>query len=187
MNEEVNLYLDDAKESMDNAINHLKGDLSKLRAGKASPAVLDGLMVEYYGAMTPLSQVCNVNTPDARTILITPWEKAMINPIETAILKANLGFNPSNDAIVIRINVPPLTEERRRDLVKKVKVDAENTKVSIRNVRRDVNAGIKDLLKDGLAEDLAKDAEISVQDLTNKYIAKVDELVNEKEKDIMTI
>lgn len=187
MNEEVQIYLDEAKESMDKALAHLNYELGKIRAGKASTAMLEGVMVEYYGAPTPLSQVANVNTPDARTIIIQPWEKSVIAAIERGIINANLGLAPTNDGVIIRLTVPPLTEERRRELVKKTKGEGENAKVSIRNIRRDVNAGIKDLQKDGLPEDMAKDAETKVQNLTDKYISRVDELLVEKEKDIMTV
>jgi ribosome recycling factor len=187
MSEEVSMYLDDAKETMEKAMVHLKSELAKVRAGKATPAILDGIVVEYYGAPTPLSQVANVNTPDARTIVIQPWEKGIIPAIEKSIINANLGLAPQNDGIIIRLTIPPLTEERRRELVKKVKNEGENSKVAVRNIRRDVNAAIKDLQKDGLSEDQAKDAEARVQDMTNKYIARVDEILAEKEKDIMTV
>jgi ribosome recycling factor len=187
MNEEVQLYIDDAKESMEKAINHLQLELSKLRAGKASPAMVEGVKVDYYGAPTPLMQVANVSTSDARTISIQPWEKNMIGPIEKAIINANLGLTPSNDGIIIRINIPPLTEERRRELVKKTKGEGENGKVSIRNIRRDANESIKKLQKDGLPEDVAKDAEAKIQQLTDKFIARVDEVLAGKEKEIMTV
>jgi ribosome recycling factor len=187
MNEEVQLYIDDAKESMEKAINHLQLELSKLRAGKASPAMVEGVKVDYYGAPTPLMQVANVSTSDARTISIQPWEKNMIGPIEKAIINANLGLTPSNDGIIIRINIPPLTEERRRELVKKTKGEGENGKVSIRNIRRDANESIKKLQKDGLPEDAAKDAEAKIQQLTDKFIARVDEVLAGKEKEIMTV
>jgi ribosome recycling factor len=187
MNEEVQLYLDEAKETMDKALAHLNYELSKVRAGKASTSMLEGVMVEYYGAPTPLSQVANVNTPDARTIIIQPWEKSVISAIERGIINANIGLAPTNDGIIIRLTVPPLTEERRRELVKKTKGEGENAKIAIRNIRRDVNGGIKDLQKDGLPEDMAKDAEAKVQTMTDKYIAKVDEILVEKEKDIMTV
>jgi len=187
MNEEVQIYLDETKESMEKALAHLSYELGKIRAGKASTGMLEGVMVDYYGAPTPLNQVANVNTPDARTIIIQPWEKSVISAIERGIINANLGLAPTNDGIIIRLTVPPLTEERRRELVKKTKGEGENAKVSIRNIRRHVNAGIKDLRKDGLPEDMAKDAETKVQNLTDKYIARVDELLVEKEKDIMTV
>jgi ribosome recycling factor len=187
MNEEVKLYLDDAKDSMEKAVNHLNLELGKIRAGKASPAMLEGVRVDYYGTPTPLSQVANVSTPDARTIMIQPWEKSMITPIEKAIVYANLGLTPTNDGIIIRINVPALTEDRRKDLVKKAKQEGENDKVAIRNIRRDANEEIKKLQKKGLPEDVAKDAETKIQDLTNKYIAKIDDVLAAKEKEIMTV
>lgn len=187
MEEEVQLYIEDAEDKMKKAVMHLEDELARVRAGKATPTLLDGIMVEYYGALTPLSQVSNVNTPDARTIAVQPWEKSMIEPIEKAIQAANIGLNPMNNGEMIRINIPPLTEERRRDLVKQVKNFGENTKVSIRNARRDANEAFKKLKKEGLAEDLEKDAELEVQELTNKYISKVDKVLELKEKDIMTV
>ncbi len=187
MNEELDLYLDDAKERMNAAIDHLGKVLAKIRAGRANPAVLDGVLVDYYGTPTPLNRVSTINTPDARTIRVQPFERNMVPVIDKAILTANLGFNPSNNGEVIIINVPPLTEERRRDLVKQVKNEGEIAKVSIRNTRRDTNEEIKKLQKNGLAEDLAKDAEDEVQELTHKYSVKVDEMLAQKEKDIMTL
>jgi ribosome recycling factor len=187
MNEEVQFYIAEANESMDKAIHHLQVELSKLRAGKASPAMVDSVKVDYYGAPTPLSQVANVSTSDARTISIQPWEKNLIGAIEKAIINSNLGLNPSNDGMIIRINIPPLTEERRRDLVKRTKGEGENAKVSIRNIRRDANESIKKLQKDGLPEDMAKDGEAKIQQVTDKFIARVDEVLAVKEKEIMTV
>lgn len=187
MNEEVQLCIEDAKEKMENAINHLNNELVKLRAGKANPAVLNDIKIDYYGTLTPLNQVSNINTPDAKTIAIQPWEKNLIGDIEKAILAANIGFTPINNGELIRINVPPLTEERRRDLTKQVRHEGENAKVSIRNSRRDANEYLKKLKKDGLEEDMEKDAEIEVQKLTDDYSKKVDVLVENKEKDIMTV
>ena len=187
MQEDIDFILDTAKESMDKSINHLENALSKIRAGKASPAMLDGVMVDYYGSQTPLNQVSNVNTPDARTLSVQPWEKAMLEPIERAITNANLGLNPQNNGELVMINVPPLTEERRKDLVKKVKAESEDAKVGIRNARKDANDEIKKLEKDGLSEDLSKDAVEEVQKLTNTYSDKVDNEVDRKEKDIMTV
>ena len=149
--------------------------------------MLDGLMVDYYGSMTPLNQVSNINTPDARTIAIQPWEKAMIAPIEKAIINANLGFNPDNNGEVVRINVPPLTEERRRTLTKQVSQEGENAKVSLRSARKDANEALKKLLKNGLSEDLEKDAEAEVQELTNKFSKEVDRLLEEQNREILTI
>lgn len=187
MNEEIELIIDVAKSAMDKAIKHLEDELLKIRAGKANPSMLDSVMVEYYGNPTPLNQVANVNTPDARTLRVQPWEKSMLEPIETAITYANLGLNPQNNGEVIMIAVPALTEERRRDLVKRAKAEAENAKVSIRSARKDANDEIKKLEKDGLSEDLAKDAEDSVQKLTDQFNNQADAEVNRKEQDIMTI
>lgn len=187
MSELVKSQLDQTVVLMDKAIEHLDNELAKIRAGKASPAMLEGLYVDYYGSSTQLNQVANVNTPDARTIAIQPWEKQMLGVIEKAIFGANLGFTPMNDGIMIRINIPPLTEERRRDLVKQAKGELEHAKVSIRNIRRDANEAIKKLQKDGLAEDLAKDAEAKIQQFTDQYSAKADKHLELKEKEIMTV
>lgn len=172
---------------MDKAIAHTDAELTKIRAGKASPSMLDDIVVEYYGTPTPLSQVGSVNTPDARTIVIQPWEKSLLNPIEKAIKEANLGVNPQNDGVIIRINVPPLTEERRRELVKKAKGEAENGKIAVRNIRKDANEKIKKLKSEGVSEDDIKVGEAEVQKLTDGYIVKVDQLSEAKEKDIMTV
>lgn len=187
MTEEVKMYLDDAKEKMDASIEHLERELLKIRAGKASPSMLQGVMVDYYGSMTPLAQVANVSVPDPRTIAVQPWEKTMISPIEKAIMNANLGFNPDNNGEVIRINIPALTEERRADLVKQSKAECEHAKVSVRNARRDTNDELKKLVKEGLSEDLEKDAEAEVQKMTDAFGKKIDAMLAEKEKDIMTI
>jgi ribosome recycling factor len=176
-----------ANENMQGALFHLTNELTKIRAGKADAHMLDGLFVDYYGSSTPINQVCNIHTPDPRQIVIQPWEKTMIEPIEKSILKANLGLNPINNGELIRLNIPALTEERRRQLVKQVKNEGENTKISIRSARRDTNDEVKKLKNSGLSEDLAKDAEIEVQNITNTFIGKVDELIVKKEKDIMTI
>jgi ribosome recycling factor len=185
--EEIELFLEEAKELMDKAVDHANQELAKIRAGKAMPNMLDGIMVEYYGAMTPLNQVASVNTPDARSLLIKPWEKAVLNDIERAIINSDLGLNPQNDGETIRIIVPPLTEERRLGLMKQVTAEAENGKISIRNARKDVNDSLKKLLKEGVSEDLVKDAEAEVQKLTDAHTAKIDQLVVAKEADIMTI
>ncbi len=187
MTEEIEILLEMAQEKMNNSINHLEHELIKIRAGKANPGMLEGVMVDYYGSMTPLQQVANVNTPDPRTIAIQPWEKSMIQPIEKAIMAANLGFNPENNGELVRINVPPLTEERRKDLVKQAKKEAEDARISIRNVRRDSNEELKKMKKDGLAEDIEKDAEAEVQKLTDKYSKIIDDLIAKKEKDILTL
>ncbi len=187
MSELVKKQLDDAKASMEKAIDHADNELSKIRAGKASPAMLDGIMVDYYGTPTPLTQIGNVNTPDARTIVIQPWEKSLLSAIEKAIMEADLGVNPQNDGVIIRINVPPLTEERRKDLVKKVKAEAENGKIGIRNIRKDSNEKIRKLKTEGVSEDEMKTGEGEVQKLTDSYIIKVDKMSEAKEKDIMTV
>lgn len=187
MQEEVDFILEQTEEYMNAAIAHLEKELLHIRAGKASPAMLDGVMVEYYGSLSPLGQVANVSTPDARTVAIQPWEKGLIPVIEKAIMNANLGFNPDNNGEIIRINVPVLTEERRRLLVKQVQQEGENAKISIRTVRKDANESLKKLQKDGLSEDLEKDAENVVQKMTNDFGIKIENLVKAKEKDIMTI
>lgn len=187
MNELISIELDDCKEKMTKAVAHTESELTKIRAGKASPSMLDGISVDYYGSATPLSQVSNVNTTDARTIVIQPWEKTMLGTIEKAIIDSNIGLNPQNDGVVIRLIVPPLTEERRRDLVKKAKEEAEKGRVAVRNIRKDANESIKKLKNDGASEDEIKVGEAEVQKLTDTYIAKVDQLAELKEKDIMTV
>ncbi|MEH6406811.1 MAG: ribosome recycling factor [Leeuwenhoekiella sp.] len=187
MNEDIQLLLDTTEEAMQNAISHFKKQLVNIRAGKASPAMLGSVMVDYYGSMTPLAQVANVNTPDGRTISIQPWERAMIPQIEKAIINSNLGFNPMNNGDNIIINVPPLTEERRKELVKQAKAEAEEAKIGIRNDRKGANNEIKKLEKDGVAEDICRNAEIDVQNLTDKHIVKVEEILVIKEKEILTV
>lgn len=184
MNEEIKFILEATKESMDNALVHLEKALVKIRAGKASPAMLSSVMVDYYGSQSPLSQVSNINTPDGRTISVQPWEKKMLSEIETAIMNANLGFNPMNNGEMIIINVPPLTEERRKQLVKQAKSEAEEAKISIRSARQDANKEIKNV---GVSEDLEKNAEIDIQEMTNKYTEKVDAVLEVKEADIMKV
>lgn len=185
MNEEIEFILDTAKEAMANAISHLEKELISIRAGKATPAMLSTVMVDYYGSQTPLSQVANVNTPDGRTITVQPWEKSMLQEIERGIAYANLGFNPMNNGETIIINVPPLTEERRRDLAKQAKAEAEDAKVSIRSARKDANNDIKK--SDDVSEDLKANAEIDIQQMTDSYVKKVDDLFDNKEKEIMTV
>ena len=187
MIEELSMIYYDFKDANQKSLSHLENELIKILAGKASPAMLNSVMVEYYGAMTPLQQVANVNTMDARTIIVQPWEKPLLNDIAKGIINANLGLNPQNNGEQLIIAVPPLTEERRRDLVKRAKSEAENAKIGIRNNRKDAIDMIKDLKTEGLSEDLSKDAEEEVQKITNAYIKKVDELLELKEKDIMTI
>ncbi|WP_350290266.1 ribosome recycling factor [uncultured Croceitalea sp.] len=184
MNEEVTFILDSTAESMDGAMAHLEKAFIKIRAGKASPVMLSTVMVEYYGSPTPLSQVSNINTPDARTISVQPWEKSLLQEIETAIMNANIGFNPMNNGEMIIINVPPLTEERRRELVKQAKSEAEDAKVSIRSARQEAN---KELKKLDISEDLLANAEVDVQTLTDTYIKKVDSTLDAKEVEIMKV
>ncbi len=183
--EDIDLIINEAADSMKKAISHLEKELLKIRAGRANPANLEGVMVDYYGSMTPISQVANISTPDARTLSVQPWEKAMIPEIEKAILNANLGLNPQNNGEMVIINIPPLTEERRRELVKRAKSEGEDAKISIRNARKDANDMLKDL--DGVSEDLVKDAEERVQSVTNKNVARVDEIISHKEADIMKV
>jgi ribosome recycling factor len=187
MQEEVNHYVDHAKELMDKAIEHLSHELIKVRTGKASTAMLEGLMVPYYGSPAPIGQIANISTSDARTIVIQPWEKNMLGPISRAIMEANLGFNPQDDGQVVRISVPPLTEERRKDLVKLAKSLGEDAKVGVRNARRDALEQIKKAIKAGYPEDSGHDKEKTVQALTDKYILQVEHLIEVKEKDIMTV
>jgi ribosome recycling factor len=187
MTEELNLIFDTTRESMTASIDHLERELLTIRAGRANPEMLHNVKVDYYGSIVPLSQVSNINTPDARTLTVQPWEKNMIQPIEKAIMNANLGLNPTNNGDFVIINIPPLTEERRKDLVKQARAEAEHARVSLRNARRDANDEIKQLQKDGLSEDLAKDAEEQVQALTNQFSEKVDNHLERKEKEIMTV
>ena len=183
--EDIQFILDTAKEAMDAAIKHLEKQLVNIRAGKASPAMLGSVMVDYYGSQTPLNQVANVNTPDGRTITVQPWEKAMLQEIERGIMHANLGFNPMNNGESVIINVPPLTEERRASLAKQAKAEAEDAKVGVRNARKDANHEIKKL--DDASEDLKSNAEIDIQEMTDKYINKIDHIFDNKEKEIMTV
>jgi len=185
--EDVKKQIEKSESQMSKAVDFLEDSIAHIRAGKADIRVLDNVMVDYYGSQMSLAQVSNVTVPDARTIKIQPWEKKMFEVIEKAILVSNLGFNPTNNGESIIIAVPPLTEERRRDLVKQAKQEGENSKIIIRNVRKDANEAFKKMKKDGLAEDLAKDAEDTMQKLTDKYIGKIDELIKKKEQDIMAI
>lgn len=172
---------------MRRAISHLESELLKIRAGKASPQMFDGLTVDYYGSPTPLNQVANISVADARTITIQPWERNMIQPIERSIIASNMGVTPQNDGVIIRIFLPPLTEERRKEIVKRVHVEAEHSRVAIRSIRRDAIENIKRMKKDGLSEDLAVDAEGDVQKITDTHIALVDKHVQAKEKEVMSI
>lgn len=185
--EEIEFYLDAAKETMDGALKHLNIELAKIRAGKATPNMLEGVQVEYYGMMSPLQSVSSITTPDARTLAVKPFEKRLIGEIEKAIRNANLGFNPSNDGEVVRINIPPLTEDRRRDLVKRVKNEIETAKINVRNVRQDANNSIKKLKNDGVSEDDIKRGEERVQKITDSYVAKIEQVFAVKEADIMSV
>ncbi|MGB0862184.1 MAG: ribosome recycling factor [Saprospiraceae bacterium] len=187
MQEEVDFYLETAVESMNDAVEHFKKELSKIRTGKASPNIFDGLMVSYYGSPTPMKQIANVSVPDARTIVIKPWEKPSIPLIEKAIFQANMGFTPQNDGDIIRISVPPLTEERRRELVKQSKKYLEDAKISIRNARRDAITEIKAAVKEGYSEDAGKNAEEQADALGKKHYALAEALIKAKETDIMTV
>ncbi len=172
---------------MEKSISHLENELMKIRAGKANPHMLDGIMINYYGVQTPLNQVSNIGTPDPRSLVIQSWDRSIIETIEKAIMQANIGLNPVNNGEVIRINVPPLTEERRKELVKQVKNEGENTKIGIRTARRDANEELKKMKKEGLAEDEEKIAQDEVQKLTDEYTEKIDMILEAKEKDIMTV
>ena len=187
MNEEVQMVYEMTKERMEKALEHLDNELNRIRAGKANVHILDGVMVDYYGTPTPLNQVSNISTPDAKTLMIQPWEKSMIEPIEKALMVSNVGITPGNNGEVIRLIIPQLTEERRRDLVKQVKNEGENARVSVRNARREANEEYKNMQKDGLSEDEAKGAEDNIQKLTDEFNEKVEKIVEAKEEDIMTI
>ncbi len=187
MTEEIAMILDDAQDTMKKAIVHFENELTKIRAGKASPSMLDGLTVEYYGAPTLISQVANISLLDARTISIQPWERNMLAPIERSILMANIGVTPQNDGVLIRLFMPPLTEERRKEMVKRSFAEGEQGKIAIRNIRRDAIEQIKKLQKEGLSEDAAKDAEAAIQEQTDKYVNVLEKHLIVKEKEIMTV
>jgi ribosome recycling factor len=187
MNDLIKKQLQDAQGTMDKAIIHCETELTKIRAGKASAGMLDGITVDYYGSQTPLGSVASITTPDARTLIVQPWEKNMLVPIERAIMEANIGINPQNDGVIIRLMVPPLTEERRRDLVKKVKEEAERGRITIRNIRKDANEKIKKLKGESVSDDEIKTGEADVQKMTDLYIIKVDKHAEAKEKDVMTV
>lgn len=187
MSDELNIIKLEAVDAMEKAISHLETELIKVRAGKANPNLVDGLVVDYYGAPTPISQVGNITVQDARTLAIQPWEKNMLQPIERAIINANIGITPQNDGNMIRLFMPPLTEERRKELVKRAHGEGENSRVAIRNIRRDAMEQVKKLQKNGLSEDVCKDAEKNIQELTDKFISLVDKHLATKEKEIMTV
>ena len=187
MSAEVDTIITDTKGTMQKALNHLEAELVKIRAGKANPTMLDGIMADYYGTPTAINQIANISVLDARTISVQRWEKNMLQPIERAITMANIGINPQNDGNIIRLFLPPLTEERRKELVKRCNAEGEHAKVAIRNIRRDSIEAIKKLQKDGLSEDISKDSEKEVQDLTDKYISLVEKHLEAKEKEIMAV
>jgi ribosome recycling factor len=187
MSEELHQQIREAGSSMEKAIAHLETELVKIRAGRANPQMFDGLVVDYYGSPTAIAQVANISVADARTLTIQPWEKNMLQPIERSIIAANLGVTPQNDGAIIRIFLPPLTEERRKEIVKRVQGEGEQSKVAIRNIRRDAIEQVKKLQKNGLSEDAAQDGEKEIQELTNKHIALVDKHLAAKEKEVMSI
>jgi ribosome recycling factor len=187
MEEDVAIIKEEAREGMNKGIDHFESELTKIRAGKASPDMLNGIMVEYYGAPTPIQQVANINVVDARTLSLQPWEKSSLQAIEKAIMAANIGITPQNDGQLIRLFMPPLTEERRRDLVKKLNAEGEQAKISIRNVRRDAIEQVNKLQKEGLSKDAAKEAEDEIQQITDSYISRIDKYCAAKEKEIMVV
>lgn len=187
MSEELSLQIRSVSANMEKAISHLESELVKIRAGRANPQMFDGVVVDYYGSPTAIAQVANVSVADARTLTIQPWEKNMLQPIERAIIAANLGVTPQNDGTIIRIFLPPLTEERRKEIVKRVQSEGEHSKIAIRNIRRDAIEGVKKLQKNGLSEDIALDGEKQIQDITNKYIALIEKHLAAKEKEIMSV
>jgi len=187
MDEEIQFYLDELVESMGKALAHVNVEMSRIRAGKASPAMLDGLRVDYYGTPTPIGQIANISAPDARSLFIKPWEKNMISEVAKAIKNSDLGLNPMSDAEGVRLNIPAMTEERRRDLVKQARNESEAGKVRVRGIRKDVNESLRKLLKEGASEDAIKVAEEKVQKTTDSYIAEVEKALNKKESEIMTI
>ncbi|GAB3638848.1 ribosome recycling factor [Hymenobacter arcticus] len=187
MDEEIQFYLSDAEESMGKAVAHVGVEMGRIRAGKASPAMLDGLRIDYYGTPTPIAQIANISAPDPRSLLIKPWEKNMVSEVAKAIKNSDLGLNPIADADGVRLNIPPMTEERRRDLVKQAKNEVESGKVRVRSIRKDVNEALRKLQKDGAPEDAVKDAEAKVQKYTDAHIVEVEKLFSKKESEIMTI
>lgn len=187
MSEEIHMALEEAREKMTKAIERLESELSKIRAGKAHPSMLESVRVDYYGSMTPVSQVANVNSTDARTLVVQPWEKSMLDPIATGIINANLGLNPMNNGEVLIINVPPLTEDRRKELSKRARSEGEGARVGIRNARKDANDYLKAAKEEGMSEDDLKKGEQLVQELTDKFVGKVESVLSAKEADIMTI
>jgi ribosome recycling factor len=184
---DINNIIDEAKAKFSKSVEHLEDEMLKIRAGKANPAMLNGILVDAYGSMSPLSAVCSISTPDARMLVLQPWDKGQISAIVKAIMQANIGLNPQDDGQVIRIAVPPLTEERRKDLAKQAKAETEKSKVVIRNIRRDHNESLRKLKSDGVSEDMIKGGEEKIQKLTDEHIVKVDKVLEVKEKEIMTV
>lgn len=187
MTEDISTLITGAEDQMKKAINHLEAELIKIRAGKANPQMLDNLVVDYYGSPMPINQVANISVMDARTLTIQPWEKNMLQPIERAIINGNIGVTPQNDGVIIRLFLPPLTEERRKELVKKCQAEGEHSKIAVRNIRRDAIESIKKMQKSGLSEDAAKDSEAEVQQVTDKFILLIDKHLASKEKEIMAV
>lgn len=187
MTEDIKMIYDEFKSSNSKTINHLESELTKIRAGKATPQMLQSVMVEYYGSPTPLSQVANISTLDARTLVVQPWERNILNDVAKGIINSNLGYAPQNNGEQILINIPPLTEERRKEMVKKSKAEGEHAKVGVRNNRKDALDMVKSLKADGLPEDMQKAAETEIQNITNLFVKKIDDVIDEKEKEIMTI
>lgn len=187
MQEEIQMLMDEARESMDKAIDHLHKELTKIRAGKANPSMLSSVMVEAYGVQSPINQLASITTPDGRTLSIQPFDKSTLQAIEKGILQSNIGLTPQNDGEFIRLNIPPLTEERRKDMVKQTKAEGEHAKISLRSARKDAMDFVKSLKEDGLSEDMAKNAEEDVQKIVNDYTAKVESILANKENEIMTV
>jgi ribosome recycling factor len=187
MTEDISTLIAGAEDQMKKAINHLEAELTKIRAGKANPQMLDNLVVDYYGSPMPINQVANISVMDARTLTIQPWEKNMLQPIERAIINGNIGVTPQNDGVIIRLFLPPLTEERRKELVKKCQAEGEHSKIAVRNIRRDAIESIKKMQKSGLSEDAAKDSEADIQQVTDKFISLIDKHLASKEKEIMAV
>ena len=187
MTEDISTLIAGAEDQMKKAINHLEAELVKIRAGKANPQMLDNLVVDYYGSPMPINQVANISVMDARTLTIQPWEKNMLQPIERAIINGNIGVTPQNDGVIIRLFLPPLTEERRKELVKKCQAEGEHSKIAVRNIRRDAIESIKKMQKSGLSEDAAKDSEADIQQVTDKFISLIDKHLASKEKEIMAV
>jgi ribosome recycling factor len=187
MIEEIQIYLDDTKDKMNNTIHFLENELSKMRAGKATPKMLEGISIDYYGTISPIQQCASITSPDAKTIIIQPWDRSVLGALEKAIIDANIGVTPMSNGEIIRLTIPPLTEERRKQIVKQVKTEGENAKIGIRNIRRDVNEELKSLKKEGIPEDEIKIGEDEVQKMTDAFVKKVDDIITKKEADVMKV